>query len=169
MTDRTFAVESTQYLKDQNLAYRTVAGAIPCSETTLRRLSVQTTLPTPGMIARFLTLRAVGFEAFKKLSEAEKEKIAEAVAAAGGGAAGVGVVMAAISALGIPGLSGAGIVTGLVGLGGGTGMLAGIAVATVVPLAAAGLGYGVVRGVKYLLAERALNRTEIDPRWEVVI
>ena len=63
-----------------------------------------------------------------------------------------------------------GISSGLPALGGivGGGMLAGVSVAAAIPLAAGALGYGVIKGVKYLVSEVYLNSTDIDGRWEII-
>ena len=47
-------------------------------------------------------------------------------------------------------------------------MLAGVSVAAAIPLAAGALGYGVIKGVKYLVSEVHLNSNDIDVRWEIM-
>jgi len=115
-------------------------------------------------------LIGIGFQNYSKLSNAEKEKISEAIGAAGGGVLGFGSIAAAVGASGaVAGLSAAGISSGLAAIGTivGGGMMAGVAVAAGFPLAAGALGYGVIKGVKYFFSKAELNKDEIDPQWEI--
>ncbi|MDD5170670.1 MAG: hypothetical protein PHN75_17780, partial [Syntrophales bacterium] len=104
-----------------------------------------------------------------KLSKAEKEKISEAIGTVGGGVLGFGGITAAVSTMGIAGLSAAGITSGLAALGGivGGGMVAGISVAAAIPIGAAILGYGIIKGVKAFFETYELDQENYDPFWEM--
>lgn len=85
-----------------------------------------------------------------KNESGNQEIIGTATGAGLGAAAGMGGTVAAISSLGVSGLSGPGIVSGLAALGGGS-MLSGLVVATGgTALLVGGLGYGGYRIAKWL-------------------
>lgn len=72
-------------------------------------------------------------------AEERDARLVGRVAGVGGAAVGVGVAVHSVSALGVPGLSGAGISSGLAALGQftGGGMVAGLAVVAGIPMLAA--------------------------------
>jgi len=111
----------------------------------------------------------IGFLNYSKLSEAQKEKISEAIGVAGGGAIGFGSIAAAISASGaVAGLSAAGITSGLASIGAivGGGMVAGVTIAAAIPLVAGAIGYAIIIGVKHFFSEAEMKKTELDSLWE---
>lgn len=59
----------------------------------------------------------------------------------------------------------AGITSGLAAIGAG-GMLGGIFTLAAVPIAAGALGYGIIKGIKYLISEDELISEAIDEKWE---
>ncbi len=125
------------FIESEKLKVRNVAKSIGCPEATIGRIICKVTLPTDELLKQGHILMEIGFARYKKLTNAEKEKISEAVGAVGAGGLGVGVSLAAVSASGaVAGLSAAGITSGLAALGGliGGGMAAGIAVAAAVPV-----------------------------------
>ena len=156
------------FIDRECLTVRQVAKAITCSEITLSRILTRKTLPSNEMMKQTGVMIELGWKRYSKLSKAEKEKIAEAIGAVGGGVLGFGAIAAAVGALGIPGLSAAGIASGLASLGAivGSGMAAGISVAATIPIAAACLGYGVIKAVKYFFEEHELDAEKYDPFWE---
>ncbi len=156
------------FIESNELTVRKTAKAIGCSEPTLARLLSQVTLPSDEMTKQTGIMIEIGFKRFSKLSKAEREKISEAIGSTGGGALGFGSITAAISALGIPGLSGAGITSGLAALGGlfGGGMVVGVIVAAAIPVAGATIGFGLIKGIKYFFSERQLSVESLDPLWE---
>lgn len=82
-----------------------------------------------------------------KLQFLSKKKVPEILGAAGGVTTGIGGTVAAIAASGtVANLSAAGITSGLAALGGG--MLGGLVVVGIVPVAAGLAGYGAVKGIK---------------------
>ncbi len=160
-----------EYLSKSNISTKTYARAIKCSVHTIERLLNRQTLPTQKMVNETILIVMRGLDEYKKLSEAQKEKLSEALGATGGGTVGLGSLTALISSLGTAGLSGAGITSGLAALGGivGGGMMAGIMVAGAIPLAGIGVGYGVVKSIKWFAtSEKYLNDYEkdIDKIWE---
>jgi len=51
----------------------------------------------------------------------------------------------------------------------GGGMIVGISVAAAIPIAAGAIGYGIIKGIKYLIGEKILNSDDIDERWEILL
>jgi len=121
------------------------------------------------MLRQSAIMIELGFKSYSKLSVAEKEKISEILGVVGGGTVGIGAVTAAVSALGLAGLSAAGITSGLAALGAiiGGGMVAGLSVAAAIPLGVAALGYGTIKAVKATLESYKSGQEKIDPRWEM--
>jgi len=158
------------FIEKEALTAPSVAKAIGCRHATLARILAGKTVPTDEFMKQVGIMIGIGFAKYDTLSEAEKEKISEAIGAVGGGVVGFGSIAAAVSASGaVAGLSAAGITSGLAAIGTiiGGGMMAGVAVAAAIPLAAGALGYGVIKGVKYFFSESELSKEEIDPRWEM--
>lgn len=148
---------------------RKTAARIGCSEATFCRVLSGETLPSDKMLKQGAIMFELGFKRFSKLSKAEREKISEALGTVGGGTLGFASITATVSTLGtVTGLSAAGISSGLTALGGlvSGGMAAGVAVAAAIPVAAAGSGYGIIKGVKALIRRHKLNKKGFDPVWE---
>jgi len=159
------------FIEQNGLTVRRVASAIRCSESTLDRLLSGMTWPSDEMLRQGAFLIELGFERYSKLSNAEREKISDALGTISGGTLGFASVTAAVGALGsVAGLSAAGISSGLAAMGSviGGGMAAGVVVAAALPVAAAGAGYGVVRAVKHAAARRRLNDESLDLHWEIL-
>tara|TARA_B100001971_G_scaffold197042_1_gene205389 strand:- start:8081 stop:8614 length:534 start_codon:yes stop_codon:yes gene_type:complete len=149
-----------------------VARAIGCRKSTLIRILAGDSVPTEEFIKQAAILLAIGFEKYEKLTEKEKENIAEGIGAAGGGVVGFAAIAAAISASGsVAGLSAAGITSGLAAMGGivSGGMAVGVAVAAAIPLAVGALGYGIISGVRFLFSEMERANEEFDERWETEV
>ena len=158
------------YMEQENLAAPTIAKAIRCRHATLGRILLGSTMPTEEFVKQIGILIGIGYSRYAKLSESEKEKISEGIGVTAGGAIGFGSIASAVGASGsVLGLSAAGISSGLAAIGGavGGGMVAGVAVIAAIPLAAGAIGYGIIKGVKYFFSEAELNKTELDPRWEM--
>lgn len=158
------------FIEKETLTAPSVAKAIGCRHATLARILSGKSIPTDALMKQVGIMIGIGFSKYETLSEAEKEKIAEAIGAVGGGVLGFGSIAAAVSASGaVAGLSAAGITSGLAAIGTivGGGMMAGVAVAAAIPLAAGAIGYAVIKGVKYFFSETEFNKDELDPRWEI--
>ena len=156
------------FIEENKLKVRNVAKAITCSEITLERIIAGKTVPSDEMIRQTGIMIELGFKSYSKLSKAEKEKISETIGAIGGGVLGFGGVTAAVSSLGIAGLSAAGITSGLSVLGGivGGGMAAGIGVCAAIPIAVGAVGYALIKGIKALIDKQKLDDDRYDPFWE---
>jgi hypothetical protein len=165
-----FRILLAAFMEKQELPVRRIAGAIKCSEATLQRLLAHRTQPSDEMLRQGAFLIELGFERYSRLSTAEREKLSTALGAIGGGVIGFGSVTATVGAMGsVAGLSAAGISSGLGAMGAivSGGMAAGVAVAAAIPIAAAGMGYGIIRAVKYFVSEQQLNAKAHDPQWEI--
>ncbi len=165
-----FPILMAAFIEQHELPVRRIAGAITCSESSLDRLLASITLASDEMLRQGAILIELGFDRYSKLTEAEREKLSDALGAIGGGTIGFGSVTAAVGAMGsVAGLSAAGISSGLAAMGAlvGGGMAAGVAVAAAIPIAAAGIGYGIIRAVKYFVSERQLDADALDPKWEL--
>lgn len=159
------------FIKENDLTVRQVSKAIGCSEATLNRILVTRSLPSDEMIKQIGIMIELGFLAYSKLSNAQKERISESIGTVGGGILGFGSITAVVSSLGVSGLSAAGITSGLAVLGTmvSGGMAAGIVVVAALPIATGAAGYAIIKGVKYLANEWKLNVTDIDEHWETII
>jgi hypothetical protein len=157
------------FLDKSKISVRAAADAIGCSETTMRRLLVAKTKPSAETLKQSAVMIEIGFDRYRKLTQAEKEKISDAIGAIGGGTIGFAAVTAAISTLGISGLSAAGITSGLAALGAlvGGGMVVGVSVAAAIPIAAGALGYGIIVAVKSVLEKGRLDEEQYNPFWEL--
>jgi hypothetical protein len=157
------------YMNEKKIGAPRISEAIGCSHATLARILAGTSKPTDEFIKQVGILIGIGYERYKKLSDAEKETISEKIGTISGGVVGFGTITAAISASGVvAGLSAAGITSGLAAIGAvvGGGMTAGVAVLAAVPIAVGAAGYGIIKGVKYLFSQHKLNNEAIDPKWE---
>jgi hypothetical protein len=157
------------FMEKNNLPVKKVSDAIDCSKSSLNRIIGGQTLPSDEMLRQSAVMIELGFKSYAKLSKAEKEKISEILGVVGGGTIGIGAVTAAVSSLGLAGLSAAGITSGLAALGAiiGGGMAAGITVVAAIPIGAAVLGYGVIKAVKATLESHKHSKEEYDPFWEM--
>lgn len=149
------------------LSRRDLAKVLGVSESTIKRLELRSTMPTPDFMLKLAALSVIGHQKYAKMTDSEKEKVSEAIGAAGGAAVGVGASIAAISVSGaVAGLSAAGITSGLAAIGGGA-MLGGVAVIAAFPLAVGGAGYGLIKAVKAICKANSLNCKEVDGRYEI--
>ncbi len=150
------------------LTNKKVAKVIGCPEASIGRILVGVTLPSSEMLKQGAVLMEIGYDRYKKLSQAEKEKVSETIGTIGGGVVGFGTITAAVSAAGITGLSAAGIASGLSVIGSmvGGGMAAGIVVVAAIPIAVGALGYSIVKGIKALIETKNLNTESFEPYWE---
>jgi len=165
-----FPIMIAAFMEQHELSVRRIAGVITCSEASLDRILVSSTLASDEMLRQGAILMELGFDRYSNLTEAEREKLSDTLGVIGGGAIGFGSVTAAVSAMGsVAGLSAAGITSGLAAMGAlvGGGMAAGVAVAAAIPIAAMGIGYGIIRAVKYFISEVQLNADALDPKWEM--
>jgi DNA-binding XRE family transcriptional regulator len=152
--------------KVSGLSRRELAKILGMSESTIFRLETKRTKPTSDFTNRLSALVAIGRAKYSQMSKAEQERLSEYIGTTGGAAAGVGGAIAAVSAAGaVGGLSAAGITSGLAAIGGG--MLGGIAVVAVLPLAVGAAGYGLVKGIKSICKANNLDCKEVDGKYEI--
>ena len=167
-----FPLYLRNFLKENSLTIDKVAKAIDCPRGSLDRILIEQTKASTKMLKQGGIMFEIGFKEYKKLNSSQKEKISESIGSVGGGVLGFGAISSAVSAAGVTGLAGgAAITSGLAGLGAivGGGMVAGVAVAAAIPLAGVAAGYGMTKGIKTLVRNHKLSKTEIDPTWEEVI
>ncbi len=120
------------FIEQEKLEVKDVAKAIGCAAPVLGRILCGVTWPSDELLKRCHTMIEIGYKDYMKLSEADKEKISEAIGTVTGAGLGVGASLGAVSVLGtVAGLSGPGIVSGLAALGSflGGGMVVGVGVA----------------------------------------
>lgn len=164
-----FPVVLAEFMTRHHLSARRIADAIACSEATLNRLLGGSTLATDEMLRQSMLLIELGFDRYSALTAAERDTLSETIGVIGGGVVGVGSVTAVVAASGsVAGLSAAGMTSGLAAMGAviGGGMAAGIVVAAAMPIALAGVGYGIIRATKYFMSEWQLNEENFDAKWE---
>jgi hypothetical protein len=168
-----FARVFGDFLKEGEINIRSAAKAIGCSEPTMSRLlrnMEQRTFPTDEMLKQVGIMMVLSYSKYSKLSKAEKSKISEGIGTVIGGGIGFATIASTVSGFGaVAGLSAAGISSGLAAMGGllGGGMMTGVAVAAAIPVAVGAAGLGAGMGIKYLICEHFLDKTEIDPNWEM--
>ncbi|PIF46329.1 hypothetical protein CLU96_3359 [Chryseobacterium sp. 52] len=158
------------FLKNSEIPIKNAAKAIGCPIGTIERIISQETFPSDEMLKQSAILISIGYNKYKKLSNADKEKISESIGAVGGGVLGFGGISAAISASGaVVGLSAAGITSGLGAIGTivGGGMVAGATVIAVIPIAVGVAGYGAIKGIKALITHYKINDKNINKYWEI--
>ncbi len=158
-----------EYIEKEKLEVAGVAKAIGCPAPVIGRILCGVTWPSETFLKRCHTMIEIGYKDYRKVSEANKEKISETIGAVGASGLGIGASLGAVSVLGsVGGLSAAGMTSGLAALGTivGGGMAAGIGVVAAIPLGAAAAGYLIVKGVKSLFSESQLRAEKFEPRWE---
>lgn len=97
------------FIEKYDLTTRRVAKSIGCSDATITRLLFGQTLPSDEMMKQVLLMIELGFDKYSGLTEAQKEQLSQKIGAVGGGVLGFSGITAAVGALGVPGLSAAGI------------------------------------------------------------
>ena len=99
------------------------------------------------VIIAMAIIEVKGFDYYKSMSQEDKSELACKFIAAGGSTMTVGGMIAVISAAGVPGLSAAGIASGLAAIGAlvGGGMVAGIALCSAAPLVVGGTLYAICK------------------------
>ena len=165
LTRDSFATDFAGFLNAEKLEARKVAAVIGCSAPTLDRLFKSESKPSDEMLRQAALLKELKFEKYAGLSESQKSELARNITVGASGVAGVGASVAAVSAAGIAGLGVTGITSGLAAIGGT--MLGGLFVVAAIPLAVAGAGYGIYKGVQYVIDERALDDVAFNPKWEL--
>ena len=150
--------EALRVVRDQTgISRRELAERLGCSASTVTRLETGETLATTEMYNRLQALMVLGQNYLGGAA-------AEAAAGAAGGVAGA---TAAVSAAGtVGGLSAAGMTSGLAALGLGS-MATGIGVVAAIPIAAGLASYGVIKGLKSLIAANKLDCEAIDDVLEI--
>ena len=157
------------FMEEEDVQAKQISKSIGCSVPTVLRILAKETLPTEEFMKQIGLMFTIGFKSYSKLSSSDKESISESIGSLGGGALGFAGITAAISASGTTlGLSAAGITSGLTAIGFG-GMVGGVMTLAAVPIAAGGIGYGIIKGVKYLISEKHLKSDDIDEKWETKV
>lgn len=159
------------FMDDNELNIDDIAKAISCPDGSVERILAGITQPGDKMLMEVGLMLGLGFERYTKLSKAEKKTVFEKIGTISGGALGFSAISTAVGALGLPGLSAAGVTSGLGALGailGGT-MVTGIGVAATIPIASGALGYGVIKGAKRIFKKMNKDQVDFDPEWEVEI
>ena len=159
----------SSFIEGNRVSEENIAKSIGCSVSSLHRVILEETLASDEMLKQCGLLVHLGYDRYRKLTKAEKEKLSETIGTIGGGVLGFGSITAAISASGVAGLSAAGVTSGLAAIGGivGGGMVAGVVVAAAIPIAAAMVGYGIVRGIKGIINTNKINNKDFDEFWEM--
>ena len=150
--------EALRVVRDRTgISRRELAERLGCSASTVTRLETSETMATTEMFNRLQALTVLGQNYLGGAA-------AEAAAGAAGGVAGA---TAAVSAAGtVGGLSAAGMTSGLAALGLGS-MATGIGVVAAIPIAAGLASYGVIKGLKSLIAANKLDCEAIDDVLEI--
>jgi len=101
------------FMEKNGVGSPSTSKAIGCSHATFARILAGITFPSIEFMKQVGILLEIGINNYEKLSEADKEKISEAIGTIGGGALGFAGIASAVSAAGVAGLSAAGITSGL--------------------------------------------------------
>lgn len=145
---------------EAGIGRRELAQMLGSSVSTITRLEDGTTNATDEMYDRLKALMIIG-------QSYAGDKTAEAAAGVAGVTGGVAGATTAVSAAGsVAGLSAAGMTSGLAALGLGS-MATGIGVVAAIPIAAGLSAYGVMKGVKKLVATNKLDCEKIDDILEI--
>ena len=158
------------FFETNEVSIESVAKAIGCPISSIERIIAQESYPSDEMLKQAAILFSIGIKNYAKLSSADKEKISESIGAVGGGVLGFGGITAAISASGtVAGLSAAGITSGLSGIGAlvGGGMAAGATAVAAIPIAVGAAGYGLMKGIKFIINYYKLNDKDFNTFWEI--
>lgn len=168
LTRENFCEYLATWMAENKITISKVAKAMNCSIPSLNRLLKKNSYPTDETLRQTGIMIAVGFIKYSKMSNAEKETISEKIGSLSGAGLGFASVTAVVGTLGTAGLSAAGIMSGLATAGSliGGGAVAGVAVVAIVPFVAAGLGYGLVKGIKWVVYNYNSKIEKIDSRWE---
>lgn len=158
----------SEFVEKNKLNISKTAKALNCSVPTLERLLKNLTKPSEEMIKQTGILMVLGFDRYTKLTDAEKEKYSEKIGPLVGAGLGLASIPTIIGSLGTAGLSGAGIMSGLATAGGiiGGGAAAGIAVVAGGAILAGIAGYGLVKGIKFVVRDIKSKSEFKDNRWE---
>lgn len=110
-------------------------------------------------LKQFAILSQYGIGKYEKLTKSEKEKISEKIGAITMTGISLGSIATIVSGLGISGLSGAGIMSGLATIGGivGGGALVGISIIATTPILAGTIGYFGVRKINSVRKKKKNN------------
>ncbi|MCS4301012.1 hypothetical protein [Chryseobacterium sp. BIGb0232] len=169
ITQENYSELLSKFINKNNLTYKKVSNVIGCSGATLKRLLNGNTLPTNEMIKQTQVLITIGFDTYVKLADEEKKNILEILGSAVGAGLGLGTLTNVVGGIGVAGLSGPGIMSGLAVLGStvGAGAAVGIVVTAAIPFGAGAAGYGIIKGAKAWNKKYKNKNTIIDAKWEI--
>ena len=143
-----------EFLTKHSLNSKEFAKSIGISCQELNEILTEERLPTEAEYAEILIamtiIEAKGWHYWLSMSSEKKSELAAKFVATGGSTMTIGAIIALISACGFPGLSAAGITSGLATIGAlvGGSMVAGIAVCSTAPLVVGGVLYAACKSGK---------------------
>ena len=147
------ALKVNEFLTRHSLDAKVFAKSVGISNHELNEIITQSRLPTEQEYAEIIIamtiIEAKGWEYWRSMSVEKKSDLAAKFVAAGGSSMTIGGMIALISVCGVPGLSAAGIASGLAAIGAtiGGGMVAGIAVCSAAPIVVGGVLYGACKTI----------------------
>lgn len=155
------------FLTNYSLDTREFAKSVGISCQELNAIITQSRLPTEKEYAEIVIamsiIEAKGWEYWHSMSGEKKSELVAKFVAAGGSSMTIDGMIALISACGVPGLSAAGIASGLAAIGAlvGGGMVAGIAVCSAAPIVVGGVLYGACKtsGKSYRFLKKKFNKS----------
>ncbi|MGV0751411.1 hypothetical protein [Empedobacter brevis] len=111
-------------------------------------------------LKQFAILYQIGVKDYQKLSKSDKEKISEKIGAITMSGISIGSIATVISGLGITGLSGAGIMSGLAAIGAfvGGGSMIGITIVATAPIIAGTIGYFGIKKVNQIIKKQKAKK-----------
>ncbi len=148
------AINLNKFLTKHSLDAKEFAKSVGISSQELNEIITQSRLATEKEYAEIMIamtiIEAKGWGFWQSMSGEKKSELAAKFVAAGGSTMTIGGMIALISAMGVPGLSAAGIASGLAAIGAlvGGGMVAGIAVCSAAPLVVGGVLYEIRKSGK---------------------
>lgn len=151
------ALQIKLFLEKHSLDSRLFAKSVRISNDKMNEILKGERLATEEEYAEIVIamtiIEAKGWDYWLSMSREEKNELSAKFIAAGGSTMTVGGMIAVISAYGVPGLSAAGIASGLATIGAlvGGGMVAGIAVCSTAPLVVGGTLYAACKYGKKLI------------------
>lgn len=137
-----------EFLRKHSMETKEFAKSVGMTSLELSEILTQSRLATEKEYAEIMIamtiIEAKGWEFWCSMGQEKKDEIVAKFVAAGGSTMTIGGMIAIISACGVPGLSAAGIASGLAAIGAlvGGGMVAGIAVCSAAPILVGGILYG---------------------------
>lgn len=161
------ALKVNEFLTRHSLDAKVFAKSVGISIQELNEILTLSRLATEKEYAEIMIamtiIEAKGWEYWLSMSGEMKSEIVAKFVAAGGSSMTIGGMIALISACGVPGLSAAGIASGLAAIGSlvGGGMVAGIAICSAAPIIVGGVLYGACKtgGKSFRFLKKKFNKS----------